>query len=178
MKKNRDNGRRQTLKKAAPENVPAATSRKVELVRRIESITGTGNYDLAVRIAEQIALGLVSPRPEDTDKLLVTALSMVEAMAPRNMTEAMLAVQTIATHEAALRFLEIATRPDQVIDRCELAMRWATRLMRLNLDQIEAMQKLRGTAGQQKVTVEHVHVHEGGQAIVGAVTADREGEGS
>jgi hypothetical protein len=48
-------------------------------------------------------------------------------------------------------------------------MRWATRLMRLHLDQIEAMQKLRGKAGQQKVTVEHVHVYQGGQAIVGAV---------
>ena len=39
-----------------------------------------------------------------------------------------------------------------------------------NLEQLEAMQKLKGKAGQQKVTVEHVHVHEGGKAIVGAVS--------
>jgi hypothetical protein len=38
--------------------------------------------------------------------------------------------------------------------------------MRLHLEQIEAMQKLKGKAGQQKVTVEHVDVHEGGQTIV------------
>ena len=54
----------------------------------------------------------------------------------------------------------------------------ATRLMRLHLEQIEAMQKLKGKAGQQKVTVEHVHVHEGGQAIVGAVSSTKgEGDG-
>jgi glucans biosynthesis protein len=34
--------------------------------------------------------------------------------------------------------------------------------------QVEALQRYRGK-GQQKVTVEHVHVHSGGQGIVGAV---------
>jgi len=33
---------------------------------------------------------------------------------------------------------------------------------------LEALNKHRGK-GQQKVTVEHVHVHQGGQAIVGHV---------
>jgi len=39
--------------------------------------------------------------------------------------------------------------------------------MRIFNEQLEAMQKLKGRASQQ--AVEHVHVHEGGQAIVGAV---------
>ena len=52
----------------------------------------------------------------------------------------------------------------------------ATRLMRLFLEQVEALQKLQGKTGQQKVVVEHVHVNEGGQAIVGAVSATN-GEG-
>jgi len=52
--------------------------------------------------------------------------------------------------------------------------------MRVFNEQIEVMQKLKGKAGQQKVTVEHVHVHEGGQAIVGAVSAAKadRGEGT
>jgi len=33
---------------------------------------------------------------------------------------------------------------------------------------MEALKRYR-TGGQQKVTVEHVHVHEGGQAIVGHI---------
>ena len=35
---------------------------------------------------------------------------------------------------------------------------------------MEALQRYRGK-GQQKVTVEHVHVHSGGQAVVGMVGA-------
>ena len=50
--------------------------------------------------------------------------------------------------------------------------------MRVFNEQLEAMQKLKGKAGQQKVTVEHVHVHEGGQAIEGAVSTTKgEGDG-
>jgi hypothetical protein len=37
---------------------------------------------------------------------------------------------------------------------------------------IEALNRHRGK-GQQKVTVEHVHVHAGGQAVVGMVDARR-----
>jgi hypothetical protein len=49
--------------------------------------------------------------------------------------------------------------------------------MRLQLDQIEAMQKLKGLSGQQKVTVEHVTALRGGQAIVGAIEAPKIGKG-
>ena len=52
----------------------------------------------------------------------------------------------------------------------------ATKLQRTFVAQIEALQKLRGKGGQ-KVTVEHVHVHEGGQAIVGNVSHAQGGGG-
>jgi hypothetical protein len=42
---------------------------------------------------------------------------------------------------------------------------------------LSALDRKRGKGGQQKVTVEHVHVHAGGQAIVGAVTPGAPGEG-
>jgi len=45
----------------------------------------------------------------------------------------------------------------------------AVKLLRTYTAQPEALQRYRGN-GQQKATVEHVHVHSGGQAIVGAVT--------
>jgi hypothetical protein len=38
---------------------------------------------------------------------------------------------------------------------------------------MEALKRYR-TSGQQKMTVEHVHVHEGGQAIVGTVEGGRD----
>lgn len=82
----------------------------------------------------------------------------------------------VATGEAALMFMHRATLPEQPTENIDRNVARATRLMRLHLEQIEAMQKLKGKAGQQKVTVEHVHVHEGGQAIVGAVSTSK-GEG-
>ena len=90
-------------------------------------------------------------------------------MAPQNVTEAMLATQMIAANDAALMFLGRATLDNQTFDGVEANVRRATQLMRIFNEQLEAMQKLKGKASQQKVTVEHVHVHEGGQAIVGAV---------
>ena len=44
----------------------------------------------------------------------------------------------------------------------------ATKLLRTYTMQVEALQHYRGK-GQQKIRVEHVHVHSGGQAIVGAI---------
>ena len=44
----------------------------------------------------------------------------------------------------------------------------ATKMLRTYTTQLEALAKLR-RGGAQKVTVEHVHVYEGGQAIVGNV---------
>ena len=45
----------------------------------------------------------------------------------------------------------------------------ATKFLRIFAAQTEALQRYRGK-GQQKVTIEHVHVHTGGQAIVGSVS--------
>ena len=56
-------------------------------------------------------------------------------------------------------------------DRAERAF---NKLARTFTTQVEALKRHR-TGGQQKVTVEHVHVHEGGQAIVGHVEHSAEG---
>ena len=81
----------------------------------------------------------------------------------------MLAVQMIGVHEAATVFLRRAQPDRDTGDEAEANVQRAVRLMRLFNEQIGVMAKLKGTASQQKVTVEHVHVHQGGQAIVGAV---------
>ena len=53
----------------------------------------------------------------------------------------------------------------------------AVKLLRTFAAQTEALQRYRAK-GQQKVTVEHVHVHTGGQAIVGAVSQSGGGRDS
>ncbi len=52
----------------------------------------------------------------------------------------------------------------------ELFTNRADRLLRTFATQVETLKKYR-SKGEQHCTVEHVHVHSGGQAVVGSVTA-------
>jgi hypothetical protein len=52
----------------------------------------------------------------------------------------------------------------------------ANKLSRTYATLIDALNRHRGKGGQQKVTVEHVHVHAGGQAVVGVVESPGGGD--
>ena len=143
-----------------------------ELALTVCDATGTQSYEMADRIIAQVANAHIWPKPGDTSDGIIKAVTAIREMAPRNVTEAMLAAQMIATNEAALKFLRHATQEDQYAEAADASVLRATRLMRVFTEQLEAMQRLKGKAGQQKVIVEHVHVHQGGQAIVGSVTAN------
>ncbi|MCJ2086246.1 hypothetical protein MKK88_09590 [Methylobacterium sp. E-005] len=104
--------------------------------------------------------------PDDTE--LNAGLAAVSGIAPENEIEAMLAVQMVGTHEVAMEMLTKAKRAETT-DHLERYGTLATKLLRTYTAQLEALSKLR-RGGAQKVTVEHVHVYEGGQAIVGNVT--------
>jgi hypothetical protein len=103
---------------------------------------------------------------DDPDRL-ITALGTLIEIGPKGALESLVAVQMMGVHNAALTFLSNATADRQDLESRDANVLRAVRLMRLFNEQIEAMQKLKGKDGQQKVTVEHVHVHNGGQAIVG-----------
>src|SRR5438552_2380542 len=133
--------------------------------------TGTQSLDVADRIIEQVAGVHVWPRPKDASDQVIQAVLTMAEMAPQNATEAMLAVQMIAANDAALLFLRRAAADDQTVEGSDGNVLRATRLMRLFIEQLAAMAKLKGKTGQQKVVVEHVHVHSGGQAVVGAVAS-------
>ena len=96
------------------------------------------------------------------------AMAAVEAARPENEIEAMLAVQMYATHVAAMRMLGRAMKSDNS-DTTVGYGSLATKLLRTYTTQVEALAKMR-RGGEQKVTVEHVHVYPGGQAIVGNVS--------
>jgi len=52
----------------------------------------------------------------------------------------------------------------------------ANKLSRTYAVLVDALNRYRGKEGQQKVTVEHVDVHAGGQAVVGLVESPRGGD--
>jgi hypothetical protein len=86
----------------------------------------------------------------------------------------MMAAQLIAAHNAAMECYRRAMHPEQSVDGRRENLNHANKLSRTWTTLLDALNKHRGK-GQQKVTVEHVHVHAGGQAVVGMV--DRQGGG-
>jgi hypothetical protein len=112
-------------------------------------------------------------RESTTEQKILQALDLIGELKPATGTEALLAVQMFGVHEAALSLLQRATLREQTVEGVQAAVLLSTRLMRLFNEQVELMSKLKGKPSRQRVTVEHVHVYQGGQAIVGAVSAAR-----
>lgn len=96
------------------------------------------------------------------------AVAALVGTGPRDEMEGMIATQMIATHNASMECLRRAMIPDQHPDARQANLNQANKLSRTYAALMDALNKHRGK-GQQRVTVEHVHVNEGGQAIVGAV---------
>jgi hypothetical protein len=65
--------------------------------------------------------------------------------------------------------------PEQSFEGRRENLNQANKLSRTYTNLLEALNRHRGK-GQQKVTVEHVHVHSGGQAVVGTVEAPGGGD--
>ena len=107
---------------------------------------------------------------EDMMAKIARAIELYEDLRPVDGLEGMLAIQMVGTHEAATECLRRAALQGQTFEGRDLALKHATKLMALYLKQVAALDKHRGK-GQQKVTVEYVHVAAGGQAIVGNVEA-------
>jgi NAD(P)-dependent dehydrogenase (short-subunit alcohol dehydrogenase family) len=137
-----------------------------ELIMSLCKWTGTHSDEVANRIICQALGAQVWPESTDVGDSLTTAAALIREMAPQNATEAMLSVQMIATNDAALMFIRRSTSEDQSTEVIDANVLRATRLMRLFIQQTEAMQKLKGKACQQTLTVEQVNVHQGGHAIV------------
>jgi len=146
-----------------------------DLEKKCAAAFGLKDGKVAFQILTQAANLQCSSGSEKNLDNFSTALGTLSEIAPRGALEMLLAVQMMGVYQAALKFLANATAEGQTAEGRDLNVLRATPLMRLFLEQVEAMQKLKGKAGQQKVTVEHVHVHQGGQAIVGAVSARVEG---
>jgi hypothetical protein len=78
----------------------------------------------------------------------------------------MMAAQLIASYSAAMECFRRAMLPEQTFEGRSEALNQANKLSRTLAVLLEALNRHRGK-GQQKVTVEHIHVHSGGRAVVG-----------
>ena len=98
------------------------------------------------------------------------AVAVLQGIRPRDEVEGMLALQMIGVHNMAMDALKLAMISGQYPESIERNTNRATKLLRTFATQMEALKKYR-RGGEQNVNVKHVHVNEGGQAIVGNVSA-------
>ena len=137
-------------------------------ILRLHSVTGLKHHGAVTFLLQQ----LIKLYDVDTSGLDATrlnrALAMLDELAPKTGAEAMLAAQMVAIHETAMNCMARATLSGQTFEGRELNLKFSTKLTRAYAQHLATLEKSR-RGGQQKVTVEHVHVHDGGQAIVGNV---------
>jgi hypothetical protein len=136
----------------------------------LKMIGGSASDDWNNTLANQTINTLwVSHSDEQTlDRQLKAATAALIGIQPRGELEGMIAAQMIAAHSAAMECYRRAMLSEQTLEGRRENLSQANKLSRTYALLLEALNRHRGK-GQQKVTVEHVHVHEGGQAIVGNV---------
>ena len=103
------------------------------------------------------------------------ALAFIEGARPRDEVEAALVIQMACTHAATMSVLAQVRRRLWRRTPLTAVANALARLLKAYAMQVEALRRLR-SGGSQLVRVEHVHVHEGGQAIVAPVVLEQSGE--
>jgi hypothetical protein len=114
------------------------------------------------------ALWTKNSSPQERDKQLSATVAALIGIAPKDELEGMIGAQLVAAHNAAMECYRRAMIGEQSFEGRKENLTQANKLSRTYTTLLEALNRHRGK-GQQKVTVEHVHVHAGGQAIVGSV---------
>lgn len=134
---------------------------------------GTTNPDFANGLITQLRSAYCKGKVVNAAKLN-EVIAMVQGIGPRDETEAMLATQMAAIHDATMaaarQLGNVAT-----IEQQDSASNMVNKLARTFTSQIETLKKYRST-GEQNIRVQHVNVSEGGQAIVGNVQTEGGGE--
>ena len=136
-------------------------------------ILGGSNFDdfnntLAHNVIQSLWRG--SQGEDNIDRETQAVLAALLGSKPADELEGMLLGQMIGCHNAAMECYRRAMIGEQTFEGRRENLAQANKLSRTYAALIEALDRYRGK-GQQKVTVEHVHVHAGGQAVVGMVAA-------
>src|SRR5262249_18297096 len=129
----------------------------------------TGKREGATRKGSAIqTLWLMHSDDEARDRQYEATIAALIGIGPKDELEGMMAAQLIAAHNAAMECYRRAMIGEQTLERRRENLGQANKLSRTYAVLLDALNRHRGK-GQQKVTVEHVHVHPGGQAVVETV---------
>ena len=135
---------------------------------------GTGDDRVFMGLLSQIT-NVGANKESYSEEAANFVLGVIAGIEPQDEVEAMLATQMAVTHQATMmmakRLNHVETIPQQ--DSAERAL---NKLARTFATQTKALKKYR-TKARQTVRVERVTVNDDGQAIVGSVSHEGEGNG-
>jgi hypothetical protein len=137
---------------------------------KLKMMGGSASDDWNSVLANQTIQTLWIKNSDDQtiDQQLAATAAALIGISPRDELEGMIAAQLIAAHNAAMECYRRAMVSEQTFEGRRENLNQANKLSRTYATLLEALNRHRGQ-GQQKVTVEHVHVHAGGQAVVGMI---------
>jgi hypothetical protein len=159
-----------TIKGIQGNVVSFASPGPTELTWREQLKTSLGTVsdafvDMALHHLERVAR---MPGGGASEMAINATIAMIAARAPKDEIEAALALQMACTHMAAMAVMSRIGGAAGGPQRLPGLASASTKLLKAFCTQVETFRRLR-VGGEQNIRVEHVHVHEGGQAIVGAV---------
>jgi hypothetical protein len=150
----------------------AETGHRIKLQQEsaIRDIFGTDNDKLAESLLNHCLKPLGKhetdgDNPSGDERSFM--LAIINDLKPKDAVERMLAVQMATTHVATIRAGSWLSKAES-LQQGQAHSTAYSKLARTFTAQVEALRKHR-TGGKQTVTVQHVNVSDGGQAIVGNV---------
>lgn len=134
-----------------------------DLNKALQGIAGVQNPELARWLVENQACALPSTIGK-AERYNIALQSMMD-LEPRDSVEARLISQMTVLHAQAMRYLNLAQIQENTYHQ-EHYMRFAEKLFRIHNETTQAFCKYR-SRGEQRITIQHVHVNNGGKAVVG-----------
>jgi hypothetical protein len=136
---------------------------------RLKAALGTTSSDFVNASLFQLQTAAQLPCSGISAIAMNAALAFIEGTKPRNEMEAALAMQMACTHAANMIVLGRLQGGAGGERRVVAIANASARLSQAFASQVEAYRRLKNGASQF-VRVEHVHVNEGGQAIIGNIS--------
>jgi hypothetical protein len=133
---------------------------------------GTTDFDFVDGIIKQLVNAGSKGKAAD-ERELNFMLSVVKGIEPRDQVEAMLAAQMAAVHNAMMTFARRLAHVDNIPQQ-DSVERAFNKLARTFAAQVSALKDYR-SRGEQKMTVQHVTVGDGGRAVIGTVNSPGRG---
>jgi hypothetical protein len=157
-----------TTKRLAQTQPEARNALRSDNLIKVEGQAATVDLDAAKNafgssseaFIEGFVLQLVNAGKSPDQKATAFAASVVSGIQPKDQIEALLATQMAAVHNATMVFARRLAHVENIAQQ-DSAERAFNKLARTFATQVEALKRYR-TGGQQKMTVEHVHVGHAG----------------